>query len=85
MNQEIYSIKDTATQSFGQPMFLQTVLQALRLFINEVNREDANNPLYTNPDDFELYRIGQYNNDTGSLQPQEPELIKRAKDVTKRG
>lgn len=81
MNQEIYAIKDTATQVYGQPMFLITEPQAVRMFTNEVNRESNDNPLFTNPDDFEMYRIGFYNTDAGKITPIDPVMIARAKDL----
>lgn len=81
MNQEIYAIKDRATQSFGQPMFLQTRNQAIRMFHNEVNRAAPDNPLHTNPADFELYKIGNYNTDTGGLIQDQIELAARAQDL----
>jgi hypothetical protein len=51
----IVSVKDTAAQAFGRPIFVPAVPVALRSFRDEVNRKDSKDDLSRHPDDFELY------------------------------
>lgn len=83
MKQQIYAVKDTAAQTYGQPMFMMNNGHAHRSFSDEVNRTDASNVLNHHPEDFELYNIGAYETDTGEITPIKPTLIVRAKDVHK--
>ena len=81
MNQIILSVKDTAAQAFGRPMFLPTSAVGVRSFRDEVNRVDANNEMNKHPSDFELYELGTYDDSTGIIEVCEPRLVARAKDL----
>ena len=54
----IVSVRDTAAEAFGRPMYLQSLGVAIRSFTDEVNREDKDNQLFNHPDDFDLYVSG---------------------------
>lgn len=84
MKLKIYSIKDLAAQAYGRPMFFQTTGLAHRSFADEVNRADDNNMLHKHPADFELYHIGDYNEDDASFETHAPVLVVRALDVSTR-
>jgi hypothetical protein len=71
----MFAIRDRATDSFGNPMFLVSRGQAVRSFTDEINRQDRENQLYAHPDDFDLYYLGEYVTDKGSFQAIEPEMI----------
>jgi hypothetical protein len=81
MIQIILSVKDTAAQAFGRPMFVPTAALAVRSFRDEVNRSDANNEMFKHPDDFELYELGSFDDSTGLIEPMSPRLVARAKDL----
>lgn len=81
MQQVILSVKDTAAQAFGRPMFLPTAAVGVRSFRDEVNRVDANNEMNKHPDDFELYELGIYDDSTGIIEVCTPRLVARAKDL----
>lgn len=66
MNLEIFAIRDRASDSFGNPMFLLALGQAIRSFSDEINRSAADNNLYLHPDDFDLFHLGSF--DTSSAQ-----------------
>lgn len=82
MKLRIFAVRDSATQSFGTPMFMVANGQAVRSFSDEVNRQDKDNQLYSHPDDFELYVVGEYSTDDGSFETHEPVLLSRGKDVS---
>ena len=82
MNQVIISVKDTAAQAFGRPIFVPATAVAVRSFRDEVNRKDSTDDMARHPDDFELYELGSFDDSTGivSVLPA-PRLIARAKDL----
>ena len=47
-----------------------------------VNRESEDNQLYKHPDDFQLYYLGTFDDNTGGFDLlASPKMIARAKDV----
>ena len=81
MRQVIISVKDTAAQAFGRPIFVPAIAVALRGFRDEINRSDSKDDLSRHPDDFELYEIGTFDDSTGIIEVIEPRLVARAKDL----
>jgi len=77
----IVSVKDTAAQAFGRPLFVPAVAVALRSFRDEVNRKDSSDDLSRHPDDFELYEVGVFDDATGIIDVFEPRIVARAKDL----
>lgn len=63
----LVSVKDSAAQTFGPPFMVPHPGVAVRGFQNEVNRPDEKNPTFTNPEHFELYVIGYFDDETGLL------------------
>lgn len=82
MIQIIVSVKDTAAQAFGRPIFVPAVPVAVRSFRDEVNRKDSSEDLARHPEDFELYELGSFDDSTGIVEVLEsPRLVARAKDL----
>lgn len=81
MMQIIVSVKDTAAQAFGRPVFVPSAAVAIRSIKDEINRKDSTDDLAKHPDDFELYQLGTYDDSTGIIDSTMPELIVRAKDL----
>lgn len=78
----IVSVKDSAAEAFGRPMYLQSLGVAIRSFTDEVNREDKDNQLFNHPDDFDLYELGVFDDSIGRYELREnPTVIVRGKDV----
>jgi hypothetical protein len=78
----IVSVKDSAAEAFGRPMYLQSLGVAIRSFTDEVNREDKDNQLFNHPDDFDLYELGVFDDSLGRYELREnPTVIVRGKDV----
>ncbi len=76
------SVKDRAADAFGRPMFVPSVGVAIRSFSDEVNRKDAENQLYNHPDDFDLYELGEFDDNTGLFALHEqPKLLSLGKQV----
>ncbi len=81
MMQVIVSVKDTAAQAFGRPVFVPTVPVAVRSFRDEINRPDSKEDMASHPEDFELYELGSFDDSTGEIVVIEPRLVARAKDL----
>lgn len=67
---KMYSIKDTRTQSFGTPFCQVTDAQAERTTHAMV--KDPQSIMNKNPEDFQLYRMGQFCTDEGTVTFEEP-------------
>ena len=67
---KIYSIKDTKGSEFAPPFISRTDLSAIRSF-----QEMIHGGKIVYADDFELYRIGSFDIDTGIIVPETPILL----------
>lgn len=81
MPKMIVALKDTAARVFGTPFFVQASAQAVRSLRDEVNSADSTSDVRRHPDDFELYEVGVFDEDSGVVTPMEPRMISRAKDL----
>jgi hypothetical protein len=67
MIQVIVAIKDRAADAYMRPWFVPTPAMAVRSFMDEVQREVADNQLFHHSDDFDLYEIGIFDDSTGRI------------------
>lgn len=77
----IYAVKDLATQAFGNPFVTKAQGEALRSFMDEVNADPAQSQIAKHPEDYELYKLGDYDDENGQINAIEPQLVSRAKDL----
>lgn len=76
------TVKDRAADAYGRPMFVPSVGVAIRSFSDEVNRDDPENQLNRHPDDFDLYELGEFDDNTGLFALHEqPKLLSLGKQV----
>lgn len=75
---KIYAIKDNAIEAYGQPIFVRAQGQAVRSFTDECKNTESQ--LHKHPADYDLYYIGEYDDETGRITPAEPERVARAID-----
>lgn len=75
----VYSIFDVKGKCFGQPFFMAHNGIALRSFSDLI--QDKNTTICKHPEDFKLYLIGEYDDNSGALcsKPQ-PEFMANATD-----
>lgn len=83
----VLAVKDLASRLFGQPVFVPAVGAGLRSFIDEVNRADAENPMYQHPEDFELWELASFDDEAGGFAAPAAgaRVIARGVDVKKGG
>lgn len=62
------SVYDSAAGAFGRPFFVPAVGIAIRSFREEVNRSgDPMNAMFSNPQDFELHKLGEFDDSDGTF------------------
>lgn len=62
---KIFAIYDNKAEAFMQPFFASTVGLALRIFADNVANPDS--IMNKNPNDFVIYEIGQWDEQTGEV------------------
>lgn len=76
---KIITVRDRAIEAYGQPFFVRAIGEAIRSFVDETNRTES--AIGAHPEDYELYEIGEFDEDTGTITPNKPRLIAKGKDV----
>lgn len=66
-NQKIYSVYDAKAVAYIQPFFAPTDGIALRMFGQAAS--DENHQFARWEEDYTLYRVGEFNDDTGEIIP----------------
>lgn len=79
----IVAVRDRAANVFGRPAFTTTRGVAIRSFAEEINRPDQNNQFAKTPEDFDLYELGTWNDETGEFESKRPEQIAVGKDLVR--
>lgn len=67
---KLYSIYDKPAKTYQQPWVAPHDVQAIREITKAVNDPRPENMLYVHVKDFELYCIGEFNQDTGDITPE---------------
>lgn len=67
MELKMYSVRDSKSEIFNQPWFQKTHGEAERSFTELVNDDKSMISKY--PEDYDLYFLGIYNNDSGLVKP----------------
>lgn len=79
---KIYGLYDRATESFGMPITQANDNVAIRSVKMEM--DNANSLLRTKPSDFELWKLAEYLEETGEIQPNK-KLVVRIEDLITKG
>jgi len=65
MQHKVYSIRDAKAEVFNLPFFKKTHGEAERDFVTLTN--DDKSTVFKFPDDFDLYYVGTYDDETGKI------------------
>lgn len=68
MKNQYYAIKDNVSELFMTPVLFQNENVAKRWFKDVINNESQNETIFNNPQDFELWKLGIYDNETGVIE-----------------
>lgn len=74
-------IRDRGADVFGAPNFVASVGGAIRGFADEINRNAEGNVLFKHPQDFDLFKLGTYDDETAEFAVGRPEQIAVGKDL----
>ena len=79
MKVKVFSVRDEKANSFGQPFFAVNDNIARRMFSDLV--EDPKSMVARHPDDFKLYSLGEFDDNSGELSPlAQPEFLAHGVD-----
>lgn len=84
MIMKVFSVFDAKLATFGRPWFQMTDAAALREFADAVNDgSNPNNQWHSHPEDFSLFVLGQYDDQSGELIPCNPLSLVTASSLVK--
>lgn len=79
---KVCAVRDLAVEAFGTPIFVRALGEAMRSFMDEVNREGSH--FFAHPQDFELYLLAEFDDADGRLMPVDlPRRLATGKDLKK--
>lgn len=71
----LISVFDRAVQSFMPPFAVAHNGFAIRSFSDEIKTSSETNALSKHPDDYELYQVGVFDDQTGAILPSVPPVL----------
>lgn len=82
MKSQVMAVRDRAMDAFMRPMFVPAVGAGVRAFSDEVNRKAADNSMNVHPEDFDLYHLGEFDEQTGAFELfSAPKMVAVGKNV----
>lgn len=75
----IYTILDTKAAAYLPPFYMRSNGEALRAFSDEISNGDSQ--IAKHPEDFILFQIGTFDEQTGELSPVSPISLAKAIDL----
>jgi hypothetical protein len=82
MNQELYSFYDKTAKHYKRPMMIVNMGKAMQVFSDLVNATEQQSDIAKWPEQFNLVKIAEFNEQTGQVIALEtPEIICNGMDV----
>lgn len=81
MRLQIVAVRDSAADMYMQPQFVPTVGVGIRAFTDQINNKDAQNIMNKHPEQFDLYCLGSYDDNTGEFSEGPPKHLIHGKNV----
>lgn len=81
MRLHVFSVFDKAVQAYLQPFYARSAGEAIRSFAELAN--DVGTNVARHPADFVLYRLGEFDDNSGFFECGEPQRIVGAHEVVK--
>lgn len=85
MRSVVVCVYDSAVAAYGRPFFVPSVGAAIRSFGDEVNRSAPDNTMFAHPDDYVLWYLGDFDEETGLFGGEAARVLTRGKDVKQNG
>lgn len=81
MRYKILTVRDRAIDAYGQPFYATSVGGAVRSFSDEINNAREGNQLNKHPEDFDLFLLGEFDDNTGEFDITRPAQVAVGKDL----
>lgn len=81
MKVHLVCVRDDGVGAFMMPAFVAAVSGAVRAFGDQVNTADS--AYAKHPEDYSLWELGTWEDDTGLFETGVPRLVTRAKDLVR--
>lgn len=65
MKMKVIAVFDVQSQAFMRPMFVAAIGAGTRMVQDEVNRAAPDNLLYQHPQDFRVFELGEWDDQSG--------------------
>jgi len=75
MKTSVFAVRDTCIQSYNMPMFFANSAGAVRALGDAVNRAKEDNAFYSHPEHYQLYHIGEFDDETGMIEAIVPVFV----------
>jgi hypothetical protein len=85
MRYKVLAIRDRAIDAYGQPFYSASVGGAVRSFSDEINNTREGNQLNQHPEDFDLFLLGEFDDNTGEFDITRPAQVAVGKDLLIKG
>jgi len=82
MIQKIFAIRDIKAGNYATPFFMPSNGLAIRAFSDLVS--DPKTTINRHPDDFQLFVIGEYDDNSGEIISTKPEFLSNASEYLKK-
>lgn len=85
MKRVVVAVRDSAMLAFAQPIVVPSVGVAVRSFSDEVNRREPGNVVAAHPEDYELWYVADYEEESAgfSVPDEGVRVLARGKDFVK--
>lgn len=77
----VVAVRDSAVGAFNRPFYAPAIGVAVRSFSDEVNRKAADNIMSAHPEDFELWHLSDFEEESGRFESVDMRVLARGKDV----
>lgn len=84
MEFQMAAIRDRSIDAYRSVQPFRAVGEAIRYFQDAIQNPQSG-AMHQHPDDFDLYLVGTFDDNTGQLQPQQPVKIADGKNLTAKG
>ena len=82
----IVAVYDAAAEAYGRPVFVNSMGQAERSFLDELRRDDPVNEMFRHPSDFSLFDLGTWDDQDGFFTcDHSPRLLSHGRDIVVKG
>ena len=76
---QVFAVKDSKAAAFALPFFLPRMEVALRSFRDAVRNPEHD--MHRHPEDYSLWCIGEFDDNTGAMMPVQPVLVAQAQEA----